>query len=201
MNRPPRRRAEATANLASGALDQIFQRFTGSSDALADFNRSVDHARIERRGAEPSCWKTCCSTTTNWPPAASSTLTLRQSSVDARFAIGDIHFKLGHYDRAIEAFEYALADSQEIAEPDVRRLRQARIHNRIGLAHRISGDDPSAEEEHLRSLAILTSEAPSTEIRFELARTHYLLAAKVRPRHGAAGDASVGSDYGTPQSS
>ena len=182
-----RLRAEATATLASDALDDIFRRFAGASDAAVD---SSDFSSTPALSAEAvDLLEDLLHYFDELAARSDFDPKLQQSAVDARYAIGDIHFKLGHYDRAIEAFELSLADSNEIADPEARRLREARIRNRIGLAHRIGGNDQRAESEHQISLAVLrsggnTSGEPSAEFQFELARTHYLLAAHVRPGMG-----------------
>ncbi len=190
-----RLRAEATASLATGALDQIFRRFTGTSDAMAGTSEFSSTPALSDEAAE--LLEDLLHYYDELAARGHADPKLRQSVVDARYAIGDIHFKLGHYDRAIEAFALSLTESLENADAttEQQRLREARTHNRIGLAHRMEGENASADTEHQLSLDILVPESDKIDIAaadaplerawmYELARTHFLKAVRLRPGMG-----------------
>ena len=176
-----RANAEDTANLAVGALDKVFDRFSiTSTDPDRELQRefastpalSVETAELledlipyfdslfSRGDASP---------------------TLSESATKARYSIGDIHFQLGHYQKAIDSFETALQglDSQVDDSP----LRIARVRNRIGHAFQMLGNLDAASEQHRRAFDQLSNADSSNASthRFELARTHFFLGLRVQP--------------------
>lgn len=183
-----RRTAEATAELATGALNQIFDRFANDPDE--------QRVATEQFASTPALSDEAAELLEDLlhyydALAARSDFdkNLRRSAVDARYAMGDIHFQLGNYQRAIEAFEASLDESVDARDVELQGLREARILNRIGFAHRMTGDVAKARQAHEKSLNLLTaiaadSDEASNEVQFELSRTHYLLAAHIRPGMG-----------------
>ncbi|MFK8114018.1 MAG: protein kinase [Rubripirellula sp.] len=177
-----RQSAEATAELASGALNQIFDRFAEGS---GDPGSSVEFGAAPALSDEAADlledllhYYDAIAVRTNFGDQ------LQRSAVEARYAIGDIHFRLGHYSKAIDAFTASLAEVDLQATNSERKLRLVRLHNRIGLAHRMSGNDSDAQKHHQQSLDILATLQEETErsyVAFELAQTHYLSATRVVP--------------------
>ncbi len=102
-----RQNAEATAELASGALNQIFDRFTGRSDRFSDSsNNFTSTPALSDEAAtlleELLEYYDALAVHSTFDPK------LQQSAANAQYAMGDIHFSLGNYDRAIDAFRLAI---------------------------------------------------------------------------------------------
>lgn len=178
-----RESAEETAEMASNALNQIFARFTADSGV---HESSVEFTSTPALSAEAAeMLEELLHYYDAFADRTDSGDELKQATKQARFAIGDIHFRLGHYDKAISAFELALQETDKRQSPAAIKFRQARIHNRIGLAHRMNGNDEAAQEQHQVSLDLLAQlsdlEPETGDVRFERAKTHYLLATHVIP--------------------
>ncbi len=184
-----RQNAEATAELASGALNQIFDRFTGRSDRFAESSHAFTSTPALSDEAaqlleELLPYYDALAARSSFDPK------FQQSAAQARYAMGDIHFSLGNYDRAIEAFKLALAGLTANGDTEVgsSKLETARIHNRLGMAYRFSGNSDQAESEHHRALSILDAEhqrgTATADQQFELARSHFLLTTQLLPGMG-----------------
>ena len=179
--------AEASATLATGALDQIFERFSVGFDDPAGSSAQFSAApALSDEVAE------LLENLLNYYDAlaaqSESNPMLQRSAARARYAMGDIHFQLGNHQKSIEAFGQSLEDLRQdfTATASERHLLQARIHNRIGLDYRMLGKDELAIQQHQAALKLLEPHltlpvAEQQAIRFELAGTHYLLAGRVRP--------------------
>ena len=191
-----RQKAEQIAEVAVGTVDQIFQRFAGgmqtaesdkefaaapaisleTAELLEDllpFYDEIDRLSFSDGGGTPQ---------------------LQQSTAGAQSAVAELHFNLGHYQRAIETFE-GMLQKQPAAEGESSdgQVQVATLRNRLGFAFRMLGEDDTAEQQHQRALQMLTQVATemdpadatkSRSIRFEIARTHYLLAMYVLPGMG-----------------
>jgi len=191
-----RQKAEQIAEVAVGTVDQIFQRFAGgmqtedsgkefaaapaisleTAELLEDllpFYDEIDRLSFTDGGGTPQ---------------------LQQSTAGAQSAVAELHFNLGHYQRAIETFE-GMLQKQTAGDLDSieGRVQVVTLGNRLGFAFRMLGEDATAEQEHRRALQMLTQVAKevdpadatkSRSIRFEVARTHYLLAMYVLPGMG-----------------
>ncbi|MGB7346906.1 MAG: serine/threonine-protein kinase [Pirellulaceae bacterium] len=177
--------AEQTAEMAAGALDQLFQRFADATGG-------------ERHSSSPFSTAPALSNETAqlledlvhyFDAFASRTQAnpkLRQSAIDARSSIGDIHLQLGQYEQAIASFQMTL---DNLSEPSSERtLSSARLHNRIGYAHKMLGDSAKAEQEYQAANDLLkgafeptASNIHQAQWQFELARSHFLLGMRVEP--------------------
>ena len=191
-----RQKAEQIAEVAVGTVDQIFQRFAGgiqtadsdkefaaapaisleTAELLEDllpFYDEIDRLSFSDGGGTPQ---------------------LQRSTAGAQSAVAELHFNLGHYQRAIETFEGMLNAQPALdLESTQGHVQVATLRNRLGFAFRMLGEDDTAEQEHRRALQVLTQVATeldpadaekSRSIRFEIARTHYLLAMHVLPGMG-----------------
>ncbi len=191
-----RQKAEQIAEVAVGTVDQIFKRFAGgmqttesdkefaaapainleTAELLEDllpFYDEIDRLSFSDGGGTPQ---------------------LQQSTAGAQSAVADLHFNLGHYQRAIETFEEMLQKQPAVdAKSGEENLQVVTLRNRLGFAFRMLGEDDTAEQQHRRALQILTQVAAeldpadvtkSRTVRFEIARTHYLLAMHVLPGMG-----------------
>ncbi|MCG8650747.1 MAG: serine/threonine-protein kinase, partial [Pirellulales bacterium] len=192
-----RNNAVATAAVASDTLDKVFARFSESpreaSNSWSQFSSSP--ATLSSEVAE--LLEDLILDYGDLISRSESDPELQRSAANARYAMGDIYFRLGNYQQSIEAFTLCLhsasAPSQSVSAPSrydqEDGLVKARIHNRIGHAYRILGEQGKAEEEHALALKLLTRDdsAPDplpAEVRFEIARSHYLHAMRLRPGMG-----------------
>lgn len=203
-----RHKAEQIAEVAVGTVDQIFQRFAGGTENadsdkefastpaisletaelledLLPFYDEMDRLSFNDGGGTPQ---------------------LQQSTAGAQAAVAELHFNLGHYQRAIETFQGILQkDALREVKSIAGRVQLASLHNRLGFAFRMLGEDDTADQEHQEALQMLTEVAVQLEaansndavnaneslapvqsrsIRFEIARTHYLIAMHVLPGMG-----------------
>ena len=177
-----RRDAVNTAGLAAGALDQVFQRFAvPSTDPLSDSSEFATTPALSVEAAELLegllHYFDALASRGHFDPR------LRESAVNARYSIGDIHFQLGHYQRAIDRFNIALEDTNP-NDPNAA-IRDARIRNRIGYAYRMLGETDKAIEQHRHALneltegdAVANNSTREPAHQFELARTHFMLGSR-----------------------
>lgn len=185
-----RERAESTANLAVDALDNIFEEFKPDSPLVSgelkledteglslsvavspvlndDTVRFLDHMlEFYHRLAEQA--------------GESRSLQLKVAAAHRR--IGEIQERLGHADDARAAYMRAVEQYQALQAPgdEAATLALARTRNQLGRVLFSADRLPDAMDQFRGALALLGGESPksdaSAEVRFELARTHYLLA-------------------------
>ncbi|MCG8409044.1 MAG: serine/threonine-protein kinase [Phycisphaerales bacterium] len=187
-----RRRAEITSGLALEALDTIFAEFAPhrtisvsmenaeSSDAgdlaiaiqpvlsketatLLEHMLSFYRRLAEQEGENPA---------------------IRRKVARANQRLGDIHQRLGNFEASEKAYSRALTLYAEPAHklapgPDAH-LEMARIHNELGNLFVARERGKEAHDEFSHALSILETVQPSSESRFELARTHFLLGRRPR---------------------
>ena len=127
--------AEATAELASGALDHIFDRFSESPDEYASTSQFSTAPALSEEAAE--LLEDLMVYYDELAVRQGDQGSLQRSALNAKYAMGDIRFKLGHYEDAIKAFEAALAEtiSVESLDAETRKMRESQIRNQIGLSH------------------------------------------------------------------
>jgi serine/threonine protein kinase len=206
--------AEARSDLALTALDEIFERLSPASTTAASQLAVSDEAG-ENAGvsSEPALSKDVALLLQDllkfYDKLAeeaddNENQRLRAKSALARVRVGDIHQRLGHYEQSVEAYQRAIVRYRQIhgsseLEPDALRLQTAFIHNEIGKVERMMGRGEESVASHGSALEILNTLSAEgslwPETRFELARTHYLLARKLRPGEGPS---STGSQEHEP---
>jgi tetratricopeptide (TPR) repeat protein len=191
-----RQKAEQIAEVAVGAVDQIFQRFAGTTESTEPEKEFAASPAISLETAEMLEDLLPFYGQINELSFADSGITpeLQQSTAGAQAALAEIHFSLGHYQRAIDTYRGTLLKQpDEGIDSRQQRLQAAKLHNRLGLCYRMLGDDQTAEQEHQLAMDLLgivdevaeTGYTPDAmTIRFEKARTHYLLALYVLPGMG-----------------
>ena len=167
--------AESTAELAVGALDQVFDRFA-SNHSVSNHFLSTPAISLETaemlEGLLPYFDALAA--------RGNSKSDLSEATLKARYSIGEIHFQLGDYQRSIDAMQLALTESVENGTSTA--IWEAQIRNRIGYAWRMLGDTERAVQQHQLALERLTQDTKrGTAEQFELARTHYLIAKRVVP--------------------
>lgn len=190
------RAAESNALLASDALDEIFQRFagvpvTGESFSTQQLTPPVLSQDMAELLEELLPYYDALAT------RDASTIDVQESAARGRWSIGDVHYQLGQYDESIQDFQEAMARVDQVyADPIQQALYRARGHNQIGLAYRMLGRTQESETEHERAIQMLSEIADDPDsgleisgpdlqsIKFETARAHYLIAARVLPGMG-----------------
>ena len=195
-----RRRAEANAELAVGALDRIFDRLApGTTGEVAELSTDdADEETITIPSPPVLTDETVAlleEMLTYYQRLATQVgdeAELRRKIAEANCRVGEIRRRLGQYEQAIQAYHRGLeiyAELLESAGPGTAlRIRIAKVHNDLGQVRRLSQDPVSGRESHGRALDILEevrTQAPDNrEALFELARTHYLLARPGMPAPG-----------------
>ena len=182
-----RRNAEQTAEMAAGALDQVFERFAASSpgqrSSASHFASSPALSNETAHLLEDLVhYFDSFAARTQASPA------LRESSLKARVSIGDIHMQLGQYDEATSSFRRALA-SLDMTSTNAK-TDAASLSNRIGYASQMLGKTALAEENYRRAISLLddgldqeskSSLANTSRAQFERARSCYLLGMRLEP--------------------
>ena len=175
-----RTNAESTAELAVGALDQVFDRFASTDPSRSHFSSTPaisSEAAEMLEGLLPYFDALAA--------RGNSHSDFREATLKARYSIGEIHFQLGDYQRSIDAMQLALIEA--VSNGTSSAIWEAQIRNRIGYALRMLGEVEDAIEQHQLALDRLTQDTgqklagqkPAEQ--FEVARTHYLIAMRVVP--------------------
>ena len=180
-----RRNAEQTAEMAAGALDQVFERFAvGSPGQRSSASQFASSPALSNETAH--LLEDLVHYFDSFAARTQANPELQQSSLNARISIGDIHLQLGQYDEATGSFRSSLANLDMAAAN--AKVDAASLHNRIGFAHRMLGKTQLAEESFHRAVLLLeehlAEESPLPDPargRFELARSFYLLGMQLGP--------------------
>jgi|HubBroStandDraft_6_1064221.scaffolds.fasta_scaffold24982_3 serine/threonine protein kinase len=117
--------------------------------------------------------------------AGGTSLSLSMDAARATRRLGDIYGRLGNIDRAESAYGQSIAKYQSLSAQDSTGqaiLEIARLHNDLGSIYGRKPDPDKSQHEHRLALSVLQgtqSQADANtsppEMRFELARTYYLL--------------------------
>ena len=185
--------AEENAEIASGALDKIFQRFAIAGDTSSALNASVTSApTLSDEAAE--LLEELIRYYDDLPRHDELSESMSRSAFEARYAIGTIYHQLGQYEKAIKTFEESRSqlrgelESRPAAIANIEViLRETDLMNRIGFARRMLGEDDEADAVHFEALKRLTAEGvfqSSDRVRFQEAQTHFALARRLRPGMG-----------------
>ena len=187
-----RRRAEANAELAVGALDRIFDRLApGTGGEVAELSTEDDDEETITIPSPPvlsdeavALLEDMLTYYERLATQVGDEAALQRKIAEANCRVGEIRRRLGQYERAVQAYHrgveiYAQLLSQEDGE-NALLIHLAQAHNDLGQIERLNQDPDAARESHQRALGILESvladDARQEEARFERARTHYLLA-------------------------
>ena len=208
--------AENNSKLAAQAMDRMFSQFSNSlTDAdrqLVDFSDgnnglvadlpqpSVPKPRLTKDTAkmldELSGFYIQLAAQNNHDAD------LKVKAMMARSRVGEIHERLGQYDQAISSFRIALDGYQKliarklIPNSNDTTLAEARLHNQIGFALKMSGKTDSANREHNKAIQRLQTRlgkvgGSDVRLELELARSFFLTANENRPGLGPTSLPSV----------
>ena len=186
-----RAKAEANAALAVEALDRLFARFAPSRisvspelavEGVEGGSVSVPTSPVLSREAA-ALLEEMLAFYDRLADQAGDSSRLRRKAAEANRRVGDIRQLLGQsgqagaaYRRAIDLYE----GLRRRAPEDVALVTEvAAMHNEVGRLQRSERRFAEARQSHLQALALLEAASPPlAETRYELARTHYLLATR-----------------------
>jgi tetratricopeptide (TPR) repeat protein len=113
---------------------------------------------------------------------------LRERTAEANRRVAAIRQRLGQFDQAVTAYQQASGIFEELgarsASPGAYQLEIAGIENELGRVYQFQrrlGEAHQCHQAALRILQPVSRDSPSVEVRYELARTYYLLGMRERP--------------------
>lgn len=188
-----RQQSEAAASLASDALKKIFDRFASGGIGVVDEDEQQVLDSVTPPALSPEAALLLQELQTYYDALAD----LRQgdnqfarSAIDARRRVGDIYRQLGRYDNAIDAYQQVMQQYNRLAPYNSvlaqDRVFVARVYNGVGSALLMMNRSAESATEHDRALRALreATQPWSADVRFEMARSHYLKAQWIRPGKG-----------------
>lgn len=184
--------SDRAAEVASSALNRVFDRFSAGGMMAEDGDQDVINA-VAPAVLSPETAALLAELQTHYDELASLRAADRRyarQAVEARRRVGDIYRQLGRPDDAIAAYGQALDQFARLPADEVAGAADAvflaRVHNGIGQAHLAQGETDAARTSHQRALDALAVAEPadSSDVLFERARTHYLMVRWLRPGMG-----------------
>lgn len=194
--RDQRERAEETSDLALEALDRIFEKFApgdsiaaSSSSLTSDGPSGAEHAVLSPEAARLLAgmlefYERLASQSDDNPK-------LLLKCAQARQRVGDIYQRLGKYESAVTSYRIAISDYEHLAANDQSNsfsnpvLIKAGLLNGIGACELMLAQQEASQNSHHQAMEILESLAEVDQqlasVRYEKARTHSLLARRLRP--------------------
>lgn len=183
--RRERKRAETSSQLATAALDRVFNRFVPSRAQSTESNTSAtiySEPVLSRESAD-----LLAGMVQFYEQLAESTGSQREFQIkaaNAQHKVGDIHRRLGDYQSALVAYEKSLGlynQNSNKAEP----LAIATLLNEIGRIHWYLNQLTDANHSYQKAEQLLKQELSinpdQPALRFELARSYFLMSHKLRP--------------------
>lgn len=221
-----RQRAETTLGVSLEALDKIYRRFAPERvlapvrvDLGDEENQQIavpTQPAFSRENAE--LLEEMLTFYDRFAALDAGSVTLRAETARANRRVADIHQRLGETDKAAAAYGQAIERYEQLAgmvsDPVPFQTEIARIHNELGNVALRQGDLDKGTHSYQTALDLLgkvtASQMPA--VRYELARTHYLLGRRHEtpalpddgpprhgPRHGPPGPGGPGGFGGPPR--
>ncbi len=192
-----RAKAQANADLAVEAIDRIFERFSPDPMILRP-RLAVESAEGEsiEIPSPPVLSKEAAALLEELLPfydrlaqQTGDEAGFRERTAEANRRVAAIRQRLGQVDQAARAYQQAIAIFEELdarsPSPAASRLEIAGIQNELGRMYQSQRRFGEARQCHQAALQILEfaskGSSSSTEARYELARTYYLLGTRERP--------------------
>lgn len=209
--RDQRLRAENASEVASKAIDKIFDQFShGSTISDRPLETSQSRPRLSKESA--AMLKQLSEFYVQLASQNVSDSELSVKAMMARCRVGEINERLGDYAEAATSFRIAvngyrgLIEQGKILDSVDSALELARLTNQLGVVFRWSGKSEQAEFEHQRAIELLNTKLHQSgsddRLLLELARSHYLIGYRTRPGMGpnslpppVFGQKPSGSDY------
>jgi eukaryotic-like serine/threonine-protein kinase len=191
-----RTKAQANADLAVEAIDRIFDRFSASGPSLRPQSslEGTEGEAIEAPST-PMLSKEAAALLEEMLPfydrlaqQTGDETGLRARTAAANRRVAAIRQRLGQFDEATRAYRQAIALFEKLdansPSSDAARLQIAGIQNELGRMYQLQRRFDEACRCHQAALEILQStpgNQASVEVRYEVARTYYLLGVRERP--------------------
>jgi serine/threonine protein kinase len=192
-----RAKAQANADLAVEAIDRIFERFSPNPTILRPrlVMESAEGESIEVP-SPPVLSKEAAALLEELLPfydrlaqRTGNEVELRKRTAEANRRVAAIRQRLGQFDQAVKAYQQAIAIFEELGtrspSPKAFQLEIASIQNELGRTYQFQRQFSEARQCYQAALQILESTPPGSsppmEVRYELARTYYLLGTRERP--------------------
>jgi eukaryotic-like serine/threonine-protein kinase len=191
-----RANAQASADLAVEAIDRIFERFSPNPTILRpQLTLESTEGKTIEVPSPPVLSKEAAALLEELLPfydrlaqQTGNETALRERTAQANRRVAAIRQRLGQFDQAVTAYQEAIGVFEELgarsASPGAYKLEIAGIENELGRMYQSQRRRGEAHQCHQAALQILepvSRDAPSVEVRYELARTYYLLGLRERP--------------------
>ena len=183
-----RRRATTNAALAMSALDSVFDRF--GIDNLTKVDRTGEPMLSSEAAVLLEdllrYYEALAQQEANGPAV------LLQAA-KAQLTIGNIRQRLGEYWPTITAYQNAIEKFQRLSESNENDVTIASILNHMGWVQRTHGAEAQGQTNHAEAKSILetslanaadVSEGHRARMRYQLARTLFLIGRRIRPGMG-----------------
>jgi len=179
-----RQRAESVSEYAEQALDTVFDRYAQTSQS-SEFHSDVSQTTTVLTQDAAEMLERLLPIFDRLAALEGQSSEVRLRSIAARKRVGDIHQRLGQFESAIGAYKQALSGFRQLAVSNTTKYLMpiAALYNEIGSSQLMLGRTEDAASSHESALLQL-QEIPgqdSDEVRYQLARTHYLLARRLTP--------------------
>jgi tetratricopeptide (TPR) repeat protein len=192
-----RERAESLLTTSLAALDSVFNRLVpdqleqGRALAMSGQDQSGQTAAVSPESA--ALLEDLLKVYDQLAAGQGTQARLGLESARANRRIGDIHMRLGNLDHASAAYQQSIEKYQAIAssnsDPKIQ-LEIARLHNDLGAIYDRQRNVEKSRGEYQLALALLessssnatSSNAAPADVRFEAARTHFLLGRGSNPQ-------------------
>lgn len=191
--RDQRERAEETSDLALEALDRIFEKFA-PGDSIAASSSSLTSDGSSGAVLSPEAARLLAGMLEFYERLASQSdddPKLLLKCAQARQRVGDIYQRLGKYESAVTSYRIAISDYEHLAANDQSNsfsnpvLIKAGLLNGIGACELMLAQQEASQNSHHQAMEILESlpeaDHQLASVRYEKARTHSLLARRLRP--------------------
>lgn len=181
--RQQRQRAESTSEYALQALDTVFDRYGRSQRSSEFVGDGAPTAVLTKDAATMLEELLPIFDALAAMDDQSSGVQLR--AVTARRRVGRIQQQLGNFDEAINAYHQTIGSYHQLPDIDAnnRGMLIAGLLNDIGTCQLMLGQNDVAHASHSSALQQLLElpETSASELKYQLARTHYLLTRKLKP--------------------
>ncbi|HAK97243.1 MAG TPA: hypothetical protein DCM87_20205 [Planctomycetes bacterium] len=209
-------RTEATSELALSALDKIFARFAPNrlvpSNSLAVTDAESEAIEIPAQSVlskeSAALLEQLLEFFEDLSEKGTEDVKLLKKVAEATRRLGDIRQRFGHTGQAQAAYRRALALFEQLAArtPGAFACQTAQIHNELGNVYAALQRGEEARASYQEALGLLLAlpegSARQAPVRFDLARTYYLLG-RLRPFGGGppvGGPMGGGPPPGGPRS-
>ena len=190
---------EKTADRAIAALDKIFDRFAPDQAVTLTGSTDGDSGPAIVSDETAALLEDLLAFYDQLDEVDVNDEDLAKKRADARKRVGDIRQRLGRHKESIASYRNSLTKYDRLVEqyPEEKpqlTIVQSRILNGIGTSQRMINQQDDANESHRQALETLETlsqdDLAEADAQFELARSYYLLAFRLRPGESPVDDDS-----------